>query len=382
MVNRLLGGLAVAVLISGAVFAADTEVILGDTIGATALSIKNSSSTEVLRITSSGEVKANGASATSGGITYYPQFRWDQATGALRATLFSTAVDTATPGLVSFAQGINAVASGTSSISLGSGNTASADSAIAIGKASTASAGNAVAIGRNNTASGSPSFAIGYGVNAGASSAVALGTNVSATGSNSIVLGSGTGDVTKLTNNRGSSVMIGCNSITPMLYVGQTKVGVNTWEATSFDLGGRLTITNNDGVTTLLQLDNIANDLGNRSRFAIWESATGANLDNVGAWNNASDRAQKKNIKDIKYGLADLMKLRPVSFNWKQNGKEDIGFIAQDVRKVIPEVVKGEEGKLTLSYGQLTALLAKAVQEQQKQINELKGEIAKLKAGK
>ncbi|MFA4843603.1 MAG: tail fiber domain-containing protein [Candidatus Margulisiibacteriota bacterium] len=366
MASRLLSGLVVGVLISGAVFAADTEVILGDTVGATALSIKDSSSVEVLRINSSGEVKGNGPAVVAGGTSYYPQFRWDPVTASLRATLYPNAVDTATPGLVSFAQGLSAAASGASAVALGNASISSADNSVTIGRQNTASAIDAIAIGKSNTSSGNASYA--------------LGQSLSATAANSMVLGFGVSSSNKLTNNTPNSVMIGNNSATPMLYVGQTKVGVNTWETTGYSLDAKLQISNNDGSTTLLQLDNIANDVGTRSRFTILESVSGANLSSAGVWTDASDRARKKNIKDIKYGLADLMKLRPVSYNWKQDGKEDIGFIAQDVRKVIPEVVHGDEGKLTLSYGQLTALLAKAVQEQQKQINELKGEIAKLKA--
>jgi hypothetical protein len=52
---------------------------------------------------------------------------------------------------------------------------------------------------------------------------------------------------------------------------------------------------------------------------------------------------------------------------------EQIGFIAQDVEEVLPELVStSEKGMKGLSYGQLTAVLVKAIQEQQKQIEELK----------
>ena len=95
-----------------------------------------------------------------------------------------------------------------------------------------------------------------------------------------------------------------------------------------------------------------------------------------------SDRKLKKNIKDTPYGLSDVMKMRAVEFDWKEkrNGVHDIGVIAQELEKIIPEVVQevqtlktdGDTHKV-VDYGKLTSVLIKAIQEQQDQINELKG---------
>ncbi|HMC86027.1 MAG TPA: tail fiber domain-containing protein, partial [Chitinophagaceae bacterium] len=53
-----------------------------------------------------------------------------------------------------------------------------------------------------------------------------------------------------------------------------------------------------------------------------------------------SDVRLKKSIDDLLYVLAEVLKLRPVSYYWKDNsGSKKIGLIAQEVRKVIPEVV-------------------------------------------
>jgi len=94
----------------------------------------------------------------------------------------------------------------------------------------------------------------------------------------------------------------------------------------------------------------------------------------------ASDIKLKKNVEDLNYGLKDVLNIRPVSFDWKEkrNGKHDIGFIAQEIEKIIPEVVSEvdtlntEEKHKTVDYAKLTSVLIKAVQEQQEQINELK----------
>jgi hypothetical protein len=89
-----------------------------------------------------------------------------------------------------------------------------------------------------------------------------------------------------------------------------------------------------------------------------------------------SDEKLKTNIKDIDYGLDTILKLNPKQYDWKKDNRHDIGFIAQDVEKVIPEIVKDNEwfdDKIkTMDYEKLTAVLIKAVQEQQQQINELK----------
>ena len=55
-----------------------------------------------------------------------------------------------------------------------------------------------------------------------------------------------------------------------------------------------------------------------------------------------------------------------------------IGFVAQEVQEVVPEIVKesmmfdSEETKLGVDYAKMVAILTNAIQEQQKQINELK----------
>ena len=59
----------------------------------------------------------------------------------------------------------------------------------------------------------------------------------------------------------------------------------------------------------------------------------------------------------------------------KKNGIRKAGLIAQDVEKVLPEAVDGEEGEKTIDYNATIALLVNAVKEQQAQIKELKEKI-------
>jgi len=85
-------------------------------------------------------------------------------------------------------------------------------------------------------------------------------------------------------------------------------------------------------------------------------------------WVAGSDRAYKKDIDyNFKYGLKAVEQLKPVYYVHKDDkaGKRQIGFIAQDVKKVIPELVSGEEGSYGLNYGQFTSVLVSAIKEQQ-----------------
>lgn len=96
-----------------------------------------------------------------------------------------------------------------------------------------------------------------------------------------------------------------------------------------------------------------------------------------------SDARLKTNILGLNYGLSEVMSLSPVRYNWKSepgaNGK--IGLIAQEVKKLIPEVVIGDETKETLgmNYSELVPVLINAIKELKGQVDDLKKEIRELK---
>ncbi len=114
---------------------------------------------------------------------------------------------------------------------------------------------------------------------------------------------------------------------------------------------------------------------GNSSELRfINEIGTFGKLDTAGNWVNGSDRAFKKEIENIRYGLAEILRLKPRRYRMKAGNDAQIGFIGQEVREVIPEVVSGEEGQVGLSYGQMSAVIVKAIQEQQQEIKELRAE--------
>lgn len=91
-----------------------------------------------------------------------------------------------------------------------------------------------------------------------------------------------------------------------------------------------------------------------------------------------SDMRLKKDVNPLQNALSSVLKLKPVQY--KRNGLDtpdriECGFIAQEVQKVIPEVVheqQDEDKPLALDYAKLVAYMAGAIQELQAQINELK----------
>jgi|GEM_PF-2096147 len=85
-----------------------------------------------------------------------------------------------------------------------------------------------------------------------------------------------------------------------------------------------------------------------------------------------SDERLKTNIKPLEYGLATVLQYRPVSYSWKNDASsKKIGLIAQEVDKLTPEVVFHDE-YLGMNYAELVPVLIKAIQEQQKLIDELR----------
>jgi len=94
---------------------------------------------------------------------------------------------------------------------------------------------------------------------------------------------------------------------------------------------------------------------------------------------NSSDERLKTNIVGITGAVEKVQQLRGVEFDWISSGHHSIGVIAQDVEKVLPELVsKREDGMMGVDYSKLTAVLIEAIKEQQVQISELKSRLDEL----
>ena len=115
------------------------------------------------------------------------------------------------------------------------------------------------------------------------------------------------------------------------------------------------------------------------ANIAEFNNATGAFVvkNDVVAYGSPSDKRLKENIKPIKSALDKVIKLQGVTFDWKEKGitnlKEDIGFIAQDVQKVIPELVReNDNGVLSMRHQGIAPILLEAIKELKAEIEELK----------
>lgn len=121
--------------------------------------------------------------------------------------------------------------------------------------------------------------------------------------------------------------------------------------------------------------------------FANGSGATGlasaATLTSAGAFtassfNATSSRKYKKNVKPLRaQAAADAIeRLRPVTYEWKsgtqQAGRQDIGFIAEEVAKVLPSVVAWDDADaIGVDYGRLTTVLVAEMQQLRRRVAEL-----------
>ena len=120
------------------------------------------------------------------------------------------------------------------------------------------------------------------------------------------------------------------------------------------------------------------------SWLAYWDNA--GNQQNIGVvfapgFQYSSDVTLKKDIRNLENSIEKLSALQGVSFTWKATGEPSIGFIAQDVEKVYPEVVStsATTGLKSVSYGSLVAPLIEAVKSQQETIKKQQEEIDSIK---
>ena len=100
------------------------------------------------------------------------------------------------------------------------------------------------------------------------------------------------------------------------------------------------------------------------------------------SFNSTSSRKYKNNIKDLTNGLNMLNRLRPVTFDWKNNKTHnDIGMIAEEVNEIFPTIVyKNSDGEIEgLEYGKLVTVLAAALKELSVEVQELKRQIKELR---
>jgi len=118
------------------------------------------------------------------------------------------------------------------------------------------------------------------------------------------------------------------------------------------DATGSATFTNLGNATLTVDVSSITGNLG------VSGTVTAADF------NTTSDISLKQNINVIDSALSKISQLNGYTFNWKNNDKEAVGIMAQEVEKVLPQIVAtGEDGYKKVSYDSLIPLLIEAVKE-------------------
>jgi hypothetical protein len=94
-----------------------------------------------------------------------------------------------------------------------------------------------------------------------------------------------------------------------------------------------------------------------------------------------SSKRFKKDVEPLDSALGTIGQLQGVSYTWRDTGKKDYGFIAEDVGKVLPDIVEWSqdpEYANTMDYTRIISFLVEAVKEQQKKIDLLAEKLNKL----
>jgi prepilin-type N-terminal cleavage/methylation domain-containing protein len=369
------------------------------------------------------------------------------ALGSFSIAILGTASGTSSTAIRGNASGVSAlaigpsIASGTRSmvVSAQGGSQAAGVSSVAIGGAkATGPTSIAIGPGINSTgwteATGLQSVAIGVGATAAGGKSIALGNTVNANGNNSMAIGH------NLTAQVDNSMMIGKSQWGLQASVSPSLITRSFWGSQyssltilaggmQFCLGVAGTCTDPEsmfltGPYGILTVGIGGPASGNASIGVIGMKNNGSNTpapvtgsdtanfyvkcndpsgwggvacavktNGRNTWDILSDRRLKTIEGKYHKGLAEILKIKTIRFRYKDNEKmgfsskrENIGIIAQDIKKLIPESVDGDErkGYLTFTSDAVFWAMVNAVQEQNQQMNtmneELKKENAALKS--
>lgn len=237
-------------------------------------------------------------------------------------------------------------------------------------------------IGSNTTASNNTAvgFISGYSITTPDRRSV-IDTNMTFLGS-SASRDSSVASTTPLTNGiaigydtrvlASNQAVLGNDSITTTLLKGNVGIGTTSpiaklsiTQSSNTNTGG-IFLQSTVGSTTAIYLDSSGNLIFNINGL-------NPSLTTAGNWNSVSDITYKKDIVDLgtKYGLSDLLKTTPRFYKMKNSDLPQIGFIAQELGSVIPEVVSGDEGSKGITYGNLVALAFQAIKELSAKVDSL-----------
>lgn len=157
----------------------------------------------------------------------------------------------------------------------------------------------------------------------------------------------------------------------------------------TFDTYGHVTAytTGTETSAATDELQNIANNTANTEQYITFvANATGAQTGGSNAsirvnpstatisatnFNSTSDIRFKKDLEVITGALDKVMQLTGYTFTMIESNQRSSGLIAQDLEKVLPEAIGGEESKKTLNYGATIGLIVEALKELNSKVDKL-----------
>lgn len=94
-----------------------------------------------------------------------------------------------------------------------------------------------------------------------------------------------------------------------------------------------------------------------------------------------SDSSLKNFKNQYTLGKEDLEILKPWNFTWKNNEKDDVGFAAEDVEKILPSaVIRGQNGLLMVDYGRLSIVSLAALRDTNNRLNSIESTLCSLQS--
>jgi hypothetical protein len=91
-------------------------------------------------------------------------------------------------------------------------------------------------------------------------------------------------------------------------------------------------------------------------------------------FNSLSDANQKTNVQIITSAVNTVSKMEGVSFNWKDSGAKSYGVIAQEIEKILPDIVNENNGTKSVNYDAIIAFLIQSVKELSERVERLEND--------
>ena len=209
-----------------------------------------------------------------------------------------------------------------------------------------------------------------------------LTTNLATTNANIGVLSglttSNTGNLVSAVNELNASSGVaaatyGNATIIPVITV-NTKGRITSAANTTVTFGTAITDDTTSNATRFITLTNATTGsitTANVSSIKLFFNPSTGLLTSTD-YNSSSDITLKEDIVNIDSALETIKQLQGKSFTWKAGGAKGFGLIAQDVEKIIPDIVTTNDGIKGINYINIIAFLIEAVKDLSSQVDHLK----------